>query len=275
MSEHNGKGRRNWRLEEIDFSALRREQVVDDERLFYLLASSSFVETLADLYTRNLIDHYRGDGSVAHWLEEYWQKEEVQHGRALKAYVRTVWPEFDWEKAYAGFAQEYGAVCTMEELEPSRALEMAARCAVETGTSTLYRSLYDYTREPLLRQILGHIKADEVRHFTQFKRMFRQYNGAEGNGSWRVGRAMLRRVLEMRGDDTYIAFKHVYLGRHPGQSFREEEWLRFSKATKRWARGHFPFAMAADMLLEPVPLPGLVKRLIRFPLVGIAKLAML
>ena len=75
-----------------------------------------------------------------------------------------MWPEFSWERAFGGFYSEYAAACTQEELEPSRALEMAARCVVETGTSTLYQTLNTYATEPVLKQITAHLKSDEVRH---------------------------------------------------------------------------------------------------------------
>lgn len=103
-----------WRLNEIDFGSIRKEMVRDDEKLFYLLAAASFVEITAELYTSNLIEHFRNDRSAGQWLEHIWQHEEMQHGRALKTYIQAVWPDFDWECAYTGFAAEYGALCTME-----------------------------------------------------------------------------------------------------------------------------------------------------------------
>lgn len=268
------KGRRSWRIEELDFGAVRRDLVRDDERLFYLLACASFVEILAELYTRNLIDHCRADHDAVRWLEETWQREEVRHGTSLRAYVQTVWPEFGWEAAYAHFAAEYGATCTMAELEPSRALEMAARCVVEIGTSTLYRCLYNYAQEPVLRQLLANIKADEVRHFTEFRRLLAAYNRTEGNSGWRIWRAMWKRVLEVRSEDSYIAFKHVYLGRHPGAAFTDEAWFRFSKGVSRLAQRHYPYAMAVDMLLAPAPLPAPLKKVIQPLVIGVARLAL-
>ena len=48
-------GQKGWRVEDIDFSLVQSELVRDDEQLFYLLVSASFVEILADLYADNLI----------------------------------------------------------------------------------------------------------------------------------------------------------------------------------------------------------------------------
>src|SRR5262245_45826307 len=96
-----------WRLEEIDLSAIEQERVRDDETLFFLLATSSFVEIASGLYTRNLSEYYAGDQSILGWLNGNWEQEEIQHGRALRAYVQAVWPEFDWETANRRFYAEY------------------------------------------------------------------------------------------------------------------------------------------------------------------------
>ena len=71
--------------------------------LFFLLVTSSFVEAASDLYARNLSAYYAADADIADWLKGHWEHEEMQHGRALRAYIRAVWPEFDWERANANF----------------------------------------------------------------------------------------------------------------------------------------------------------------------------
>ena len=263
-----------WHLTEIDFTAIRKEWVRQDEDLFYLLASASFVEILSELYAQNLIDHYQGDDQVVRWLKNQWQREEVQHGHAFKAYVQAVWPEFDWDAAYADFVREYSALCTVEELEPSQALEMAARCVVETGTATFYQSLTHYTREPVLRQILANIKSDEVRHFTEFRHHFRKYNREEAKNAWQVGRAMWRRMGEIRGEDSYIAFKHVYAWRNPGWPFEDKIWRHFLRKLNSLARINYPYRMAIDMLLAPLALSRFAKRLLRPPLFVLARYAL-
>ena len=102
-------GRPRWRLEDIRFDMLDLASVRNDEFLFLTLAAASFVEILAGTYSANLVRHFRGNPAITRWLEESWQQEEVQHGRALKAYVQTVWPEFDWEGAHLKFQAAYAA----------------------------------------------------------------------------------------------------------------------------------------------------------------------
>ena len=61
--------------------------------------------------------HYAAYPEVAEWLQQHWEPEELQHGRALRRYVEAVWPEFDWPAAYDSFFAEYSRLCTTEELE--------------------------------------------------------------------------------------------------------------------------------------------------------------
>jgi len=259
-----------WSLDQIDFVSVDTALSRDDEFLFVTLASASFVEIMAQTYSDNLIRHYQGNTDVTDWLDLHWQREEVQHGRALKTYVQTVWPEFDWETAHRGFAGEYGLLCSAEQLEASRALELIARCVIETGTSTFYRALRNYVREPVLRELLGLISADETAHYNHFRRFFGICNAVEHFGLTAVAATIWRRLREIRGEDTYIAFRHVWAVRHPHQTFREADWKDYLRQARRFAKKYYPFPMAAKMLLRPVPMRRSVRHLVQWSLTGLA-----
>src|SRR6266478_7565579 len=139
-----------WSLDDIAIDRIEIDCVRWQEELFLLLAGASFVETGSDLYTRNLVERFRGDAEVSSWLTKHWEPEELQHGRALRAYVNRVWPEFDWQAAFTAFLADYSRSCTAEELERTHYLEMAARCVVEMGTATYYRAIRDISDEPVL-----------------------------------------------------------------------------------------------------------------------------
>ena len=264
------RGRQAWRLEDIPFDTIDTASVRDNEFLFLSLASASFVEILADTYSGNLIEHFKGNSEVTDWLSQFWQNEETQHGRALKKYVQTVWPEFDWERAHEGFRTEYSSLCTIEQLEEKPALELVARCVVETGTSTLYSALQDYAPEPVLKQLMNNIRADEVAHYGHFRRHFESYNAIERHGVFAIIATIWRRLREIGGEDSYIAFKHVYMGRHPDKAFVRADWRAYNKAVKRLARHHYPYLMAVKMLIKPIPMVEPLKRLLQWPLVGLA-----
>jgi hypothetical protein len=114
--EARSPGDTSWSVDTIPYDALRREQVKDDTLLLYIVASASFVEITSDVYTRNLSDFFRGDADVVKWLERSWESEEQQHGRALKRYVETAWPDFDWDGAYSNFLSEFTRFCSIDQL---------------------------------------------------------------------------------------------------------------------------------------------------------------
>jgi len=255
-----------WRLEDIDLSAIEPARVREDDTLFFLLASSSFVEIASALYTRNLSTYYAGNDAVLEWLNDHWEHEEVQHGRALRAYVMAVWPEFDWEAANAAFYADYAARCTLDEFEPTQGLELAARCVVETSTATFYRTVHDYTDEPVLKRITGHIKSDEVRHYSYFWKFFEQYRERDGVGRTRTLRAIVKRVIEVANDDGLIAFRHAFAHRYPDRPFERRHYDAFLVEVKGIMRRHFPVEMGLKMLLKPLDLPATLQRLVLPPL---------
>ena len=213
MREYPGEA--TWSVDQIPYHSLDRSRVQSDRQLFYLLTSASFIEITSDLYTRNLIKFFGDDGETVEWLRNGWEPEELQHGAALKRYVQTAWPAFDWEQAYRGFFAEYSGTCSLEALEPSHSLELAARCVVETGTSSLYRMIAEASDEPVLSDLAEHIAADEVRHYKHFYRYFRKYCEQDQPGRLAIFRTRLGRTTEIQSQDAFIAFKHIYLTENP------------------------------------------------------------
>jgi hypothetical protein len=249
-----------WSIDDIPYGALARERVRDDRRLFDILASASFIEITSDLYTRNLIEFFRADREVADWLGEHWQREELQHGAALKKYVETAWPDFDWQAGYRLFLADYGPTCTVQRLAPSKALEMASRCVVETGTATFYKALADLSPEPVLRRLAAEISADEVRHYKYFHRYFLRFSEAERPSRLAVLRTLFGRAADLETEDTYYAYKAVFRVRHPASDFKRVDYNAYRDGVVRLMRGHFPHGMAVKMLLKPLGLSPLVGR---------------
>jgi hypothetical protein len=249
-----------WRLEDIDLTAIDASRVRGDETLFFMLTTAAFVEIASEVYTRNLSGYYADDPEVVAWLGRNWEQEEIQHGRALRAYVRAVWPEFDWDTANAAFFEEYSACCTVDEFESSQALEMAARCVVETGTACLYRMLHDYTNEPVLKRITTNIRTDEVRHYSYFLRFFSKFADRDHASRWRVARAIARRLAEIGDEDGIIAYRHAFRLRYPERDFRPADYDAFRRAVQRIMRRHFPREMAVKMLLKPMRLPAALQQ---------------
>ena len=253
--EHHG-----WSLQDLPFEHIDRAGVRDDETLFYLLVSASFIESGSELYTRNLIEHYAAFPRVKRWLAESWEPEELRHGRGLAEYVRAVWPEYPWDTAFREFFADYRRLCNAEHLEADPALELAARCTIEMGTASYYRMLHEAVREPVLRRLLDHIRRDEVRHFKHFYRYLRAMRSERTISRWRLARCVLKRTFEMTGDDGWHAFRHAYRFRHAGRGPTRAQYRAWRKQVRGIARAHFPSRMAAEMLITPLDLPAAWRR---------------
>lgn len=252
--------RGHWSLEDIPYDTIDPAQISDDSYLFYMLAAASLVEINSDLYTRNLLEYFRGDTDVTNWLAQDWQHEEIQHGMALRRYVNTVWPDFAWDRSFLRFSADYARVCRPELLGPTQMLEFAARCVVETGTASLYTMLARLSPEPVLTGLLTHIRSDEIRHYRHFYHFFLKYQAREPHGHYAVARTLWHRAREINNEDAYYAFKHVYLERHPERPLFEDAYRMFRKHYAALARQHYPYEMASRMLLKPLGLNPSIKR---------------
>ncbi|SDV48084.1 Fatty acid desaturase [Chitinasiproducens palmae] len=260
-----------WRVEDIDFGRVDPTLAARDEDLVVLLCASSFIESGSDLYTTNLSTYFKGDDEVASWLNSTWEHEELQHGRALKTYIATVWPDFDWDAAFATFFEEYAKTCKVEYFEKTRALEMVARCVVETGTATLYRAINQCCDEPVLKQLTENIRSDEVRHYKHFYRYFKKYNAVERNGRLKVLGALVRRVAEIKNEDSDIALRHVYRHRYPDAPHDDARFRQLSRRVNKLVRRNLSADMCIKMLLKPLELPASVQPKIQYPLAAITQ----
>jgi hypothetical protein len=247
---------RRWRPEDIGLECLERPLVADDPFIFKIVATASFIETGSDLYARNLAEFFADDEEVRRWLVYSWEPEELQHGAALRAYVQRAWPDFPWEERFQAFLTEYSRTCTVSLLEPTRALELAARCIVEMGTSALYRAIHEYAREPVLRRLTGLIYSDEIRHYKMFYRHFRRYQQCERQPRIRVGGTLLRRLVATRSEDGRYAYRHVWdFVAAPHDSF-DRSFEAFGRDVTRLLRRHVPGEMLTRMILNPLAVPA-------------------
>ena len=255
-----------WRIEDLSFSQLATSAARDDENLFYLATCASFIESGADLYTGNLVNYFRDDEEVFGWRRDHWEPEELQHGEALRSYVAHAWPDFDWESAYRSFLAEYANYCKVELLAPTRALEMAARCVVETGTATNYTALARCATEPVLQDLASRIAADEINHYKHFYRFFRRYREAESVGRTRVLVTLGRRTLELRIEDAPRAIRHAAKSRCPACA-GDRAYLRSVGAGMRAAvRKNLHPGTTLKMLMRPLALPRPVQAVVQYPI---------
>ena len=250
-----------WGLDAVPWCGIDLELIRQREDLFYLVTAASFIEIAADLYADNLASYFYDDQEIVDWLQTRWEKEEVRHGQTLRKYVNTVWPEFDWESAYADFYKEYSKKCVVSAYESSQALEMVARCVVETGTATFYEALAAQTIEPLLKGIALNIRTEEINHYKNFYYFFNKLSSDHPVSRPRILLTIIKRLIEARNDDSECALWHVYC--HNNRNTSKPNRAEFKKIYGRLAKtlkSHYPYAAGIKMLMKPLRLPTQIKK---------------
>lgn len=243
-----------WHYDSLPYDEIERERIVDDQLMFYALATASFIEITSDLYTRNLVDFFADRSDIREWLDGGWEPEELQHGHALRRYVMQVWPDFDWDTVYQGFFDDYSTCCTAEALGETRPLELVRRCIVETGTCSYYEMLRRASPCPVLTQLTSNIRSDEASHYKHFFDYFRSYDYEDVPTRRQIMGAIIERIREIEGEDGFIAFRHVWQALHPNATFKRRHYREFSRSMRQLAKQHYPFRMAAHMATQPMGL---------------------
>ena len=241
-----------WNYEELPYHRVDRAAIADNRLLFYILTTASFIEIMSDLYTENLAEYFADDEEVCAWLNNGWEPEELQHGKALRRYVNTVWPDFDWDATFEKFSADYATYCNVEFLGPTRALELARRCIVETGTCSYYSMVRKFSPCPVLTELAGNIRSDEASHYRHFYDYFKRYNRAERPSRAALLKTLIGRIREIDGEDGFIAYKHAWMATNPGATFKSRYYKDFSRAVRTMAADYYPFRMAVHMATQPL-----------------------
>ena len=253
----------DWDLDSVPWERIELSLIKQRTDLFYILTAASFVEITADLYAGNLAIYFSDYPEIVEWLSKVWEKEEVRHGQTLRKYVNTVWPEFDWEKSYASFYSDYSQTCEISSYEKNHALEMVARCVIETGTASFYETLSLQSSEMVLQGITSTIRTEEIKHYKNFYYFFKKLNDDRAIKRMSILFTIIHRLIEVRKDDTECALWHVYCQANP-QSSRTNK-VEFKKMYKKLVttlKTHYPIEMAIKMLIKPLRFPTKMNNLI-------------
>jgi hypothetical protein len=269
--------RAHWQISDIAYDTIDRSRVADDEALFHMVTSASFIETGSDTYTRNLVEHFADQPELAEWLAVHWEPEELQHGAALARYVQTVWPRFPWQAAYDSFFDEYERLCTVETLQKG-ALEMVARCVVEMGTTTYYQTLHTLAGrcdEPVLADLVNRIRADEIGHYKHFLAYFKSLKAQQPVSRWGVMRALWARLRELRESDSDVALRHVWAHTHiAGAELFPNGARTYDELSQRMFHQfsqNLPIEQATRMVLRPLMLPHRIENWLQAPVVWLGQ----
>jgi len=194
----------HWTLDDIAWDKFDPAKV--DSEMLKAVKAASMVEFNAAAYVSYLKNVFPDDPE-AHAAFEQWGREETQHGLALRRWAEIADPSFDFEDSFARFQAGYRPAHfdSGEAARGSRRGEMVARCVVECGTSSYYTAIKDATDEPVLKQVAGHIAADEYRHYRLFYDVMHRLD-EKPLPLWRSVYVALTRMNEADDDELAYAF---------------------------------------------------------------------
>lgn len=214
----------HWNLDSIPWDRFDRSRV--NPQLLALARGACLVEFNADAYTDYLCRVFDDDAELQAQFRT-WGEEEKQHGLALKKWVELADPDFDFERSLTLFRSAYQQVPDEggDSVRGSKARELAARCIVETGTSSYYSALRDASEEPVLTEICRLIALDEVRHFKMFREpLDRKYGPEEKLGRLPRFKVVAGRILETSDDELSFAYRAGNFPDEPIEPTRSKEY---------------------------------------------------
>lgn len=195
-----------WSLEDIPWERFDRSKA--EPGMITAVKAAALVEYNAPAYVTYLSRVFGGvESSIADF--QRWGEEEAQHGLALGRWAEMADPNWNFEQAFARFDAGYQPPHFLSDettsVRGSRRGEMIARCVVESGTSSYYSAIRDATDEPVLKEIAGHIAADEFRHYRLFFDTLHEQDEPE-LPFWRRLFVALGRISESGDDELAYAY---------------------------------------------------------------------
>ncbi len=227
----------HWSLNDIDWQAFDGGKVAP--ALVSLAKSACMVEHNGRDYARYLCEVFADDADfqgVAH----QWAEEEVQHGQALRRWAELADPSFNFDESFKAFTDGYKLPAGVgASVRGSRSGELIARCVVESGTSTYYTAISEYTDEPVLKQICARIAADEFRHYKLFYTHLKRYLEKEKMGRLKRFIVALGRIAESEDDELSYAFYTAHRGGNQEKYDRKIYAKRYlAEATRVYRKEH-------------------------------------
>jgi rubrerythrin len=215
---------KGWVLEDIDWARFDAAKV--DPETVKVVKAASLVEHNGADYGTYLCNVFHDDPLFQAAARD-WAREEIRHGRALRAWAERADPTFDFDAAFKKFTDGYRLQLDAgSSIRGSRAGELVARCIVETGTSSWYSAIHDGTDEPVLREICRLIAADELRHYKLFYLHLKRYLDAENLGRWQRLRVAAGRLAESEDDELAYAY---YAANGEGEYNRRAATLAYAR----------------------------------------------
>lgn len=215
----------HWSLDDIQWDSFNRADARPE--LIAIVKAACMVEHNGYDYARYLCEVFHDDSEFC-TVAGQWAEEEVQHGKALRKWAELADPSFDFDKSFDMFTTGYKLPLNVDaSVRGSRCGELIARCVVETGTSSYYTAIMDYTDEPVLKDICARIAADELRHYKLFYTHLKRYLDKENLGVFKRFRIALGRITESEDDELAYAFFAAHRNGVAGDYQRKDSINRY------------------------------------------------
>jgi hypothetical protein len=182
--------------------------------MFHGLAAASLLESAVPLHAERLDAVLAAQPEARLWLEQVWVAQRTELGRRLREYVEATWPEFDWNAAYAEFAQPCRARAGIVRRRPV-ALEALRLCVWETLAAVFYRGLARAADEAGLRALAREGAAAHAAFFDYFRGVHEHCKRREPVGfaaTWRAPQAVCRSLRELHMRAAFEALPQNWKG---------------------------------------------------------------
>jgi len=221
-----------WSIDDIPWDRFDKSRVNPD--IVPIVKAACVVEYNAGDYRHYLNNVLDKDARTRVAIKQ-WSVEEIQHGRVLGRWAELADPDFDFDRSYKLFRENFSfPIDVSESTRGSRVGELIARCMVETGTTSFYSALADATDEPVLKEICRRIADDEFAHYHMFYAFMRRYLKHE-NLSFRQRLSVaFQRIAEAEDDELATAY---WAANRPNEPFvRRTNSVAYARGTLRYYR---------------------------------------
>lgn len=149
-----------WNFGALDFGAIRKDLLTKDDAAG--VRAAMLVESHNPVYTMRILEYFRADHEMTSFVVT-WAYEEMKHYVVLRSYLEACGmvdaPELHQELDVTR-AGSWGD----KEMQFTRMQSFAYTMVQEQVTGRFYRRFAEFTKEPVLQNILRLVSKDEYRH---------------------------------------------------------------------------------------------------------------
>jgi hypothetical protein len=220
--------------------------------MFYGVAAASLLEGGIAQRAHALAAAFAPDAAFCAWVRDSWIPSKSAHAGRTRAYVDTMWPEFDWSAADDDFSTHYRRLAPCGRSNRGLARTALVFSTAAAQAAICYRALGAVADDPDLRRLLHELAADEVAHFECFRRCYEGHRRRERLGMLESFRAVVACASRARDLDVQLAFNslngHHWYGSVPVQDLSYRE---FVARMANMVRQRLPLRPAQRLLFKP------------------------